>query len=75
MANITTVFKNDVPLDKLNDRPFSTLPLLSKVYEKLICNKVYELAEKTLNCVFVVFGKSIVHNMNYLSYYSRGNKK
>ena len=35
-ANITPIFKKDDPLDKGNYRPVSILPLLSKVFEKLI---------------------------------------
>ena len=37
-ANITPVFKKDNPLENLNHRLVSILPLLSKVYEKLIYN-------------------------------------
>ena len=35
-ANITLISKKNDPLNKLNYRPISILPLLSKVYEKLI---------------------------------------
>ena len=36
MANVTPVFKKEDPLDKSNHRPVSILPLLSKVYERVI---------------------------------------
>ena len=41
-GNITPIFKKDDPLDKSNYRPASTLPLFSKVYEKLIYNQPYD---------------------------------
>ena len=73
-ANITPLFKKDDPLDKLNYIPVSILPLLSKVYEKLTYNQLYEFAENILNSIICVFGNRIVHNMYYLSYYNRGKK-
>ena len=36
MANVTPAFKKEDPLDKSNYRPVSILPLLSKVYERVI---------------------------------------
>ena len=38
MANVTPVFKKENPLDKSNYRPISILPLISKVYERVIYN-------------------------------------
>lgn len=35
-ANITPVFKKDEPKYKENNRPVSLLPLLSKVFKRLI---------------------------------------
>ena len=37
MTNVTPAFKKEDPLDKSNYRPVSILPLLSKVYERVIC--------------------------------------
>ena len=65
-VNITPIFKNDDPIDKLNNRPVSTLPLLLKVYEKLLYNQLYKFAKNILNSI--IFEKRIVHNMHYLSY-------
>ena len=39
-ANVTPIFKKDDPLDKENYRPVSILPLLSKVFEKLIYKQI-----------------------------------
>ena len=42
LANVTPVFKkNDKQLIK-NYRPISLLPLLSKIFEKIVFNKIYE---------------------------------
>ena len=57
-VNITPVFKNDDPLDKLNNRPVSTLPLLFKVYEKLLYNQLYEFAKNILNSIICGFRKA-----------------
>ena len=57
-VNITPVFKNDDPLDKLNNRPVSTLPLLFKAYEKLLYNQLYEFAQNILNSIICGFPKA-----------------
>ena len=52
----TNLQKDDL-LDKLNYRPVNLLPLLSKVYEKLIYNQLYEFAENILNSIIRGFRK------------------
>ena len=42
LRNITPIFKKDDPLEKLNYRPVSILPLLSKVYERIIYNQLLQ---------------------------------
>ena len=49
MANVTPVFKNEDPLDKWNYKPLSILPLLSKVYERVIYNQLSEYSNNFLN--------------------------
>ena len=39
-ANITSIFKKDYLLNKFNYRPVSILPLISKLYERLIYNQL-----------------------------------
>ena len=39
-ANVTPVHKKDYPTDKTNFRPASVLPLLSKVFERVINNQL-----------------------------------
>ena len=45
VKNITVIFKKDDLLDKANFRPVSILPLISKVYERLIYNQLLEYRE------------------------------
>ena len=40
LGDITHIFKKDDPLDKSNYRPVIILPLLSKVYERIIFNQL-----------------------------------
>ena len=42
LANVTPVFKKDDKQLIKNYRPISLLPLLSKIFEKIVFNKVYE---------------------------------
>ena len=49
--NITPGFKMDDPLDKLDYRPVSNLPLLFKVYQRLLYNQLHEFAENILNFI------------------------
>ena len=46
------------PSYKLNYRPVSIFPLLSKVYEKLIYNELYDFAESILNSIICGFWKA-----------------
>ena len=39
-ANVTPVFKKNNPLSKENYRPISVLPIISKVFEKLMQNQI-----------------------------------
>ena len=57
-ANITPLYKKDDPLDKTNYRPVSVLPLLSKVYERLIYNQLSDHANTFLNNILCGFRKA-----------------
>ena len=57
-ANITPIFKKDDPLDKANYRSVSILPLISKVYERLIYNQLSEYSESFLSHVLCGFRKA-----------------
>ena len=58
MANVTPVFKKEGPLDKSNYRPVSILPLLLKVYERVIYDQLSEYSNKFLNEVPCGFRKA-----------------
>ena len=58
LANVALVFKKEDPFDKSNDRPVSILPLLSKVYEKVIYNQLSHYSERFLNNILCGFRKA-----------------
>ena len=51
------------PLDKPNYRPVSILPLLSKVYERIIYNQLSQHSEQFLNSILCGFRKA--HNTQH----------
>ena len=57
-ANVSAVFKKDNPLDKENYRPVSILPLLSKAYEKLLYNSLFDHEENIFNVILRGFRKA-----------------
>ena len=57
-GDITPIHKKNDPLDKSNYRPVSVLPLLSKVYERLIYNQLSEHADTFLNNILCGFRKA-----------------
>ena len=52
------VFKKFDPTDKTNFRSVSVLPLLSKVFEKIMYDHLYEYAETFLNKLLCGFHKA-----------------
>ena len=72
-ADITPVHKKDEANDKQNYRPVSVLPLLSKVFEKVIYDQLSQYIHKYL-VYYAVFGKLIPQNMLYSNYYKHGKK-
>ena len=57
-ANVTPVHKKDDPTDKTNFRPISVLPLLSKVFERVIYNQLGKYMDTYLNKLLCVFRKA-----------------
>ena len=49
LPDITPVFKKLDPSDKANYRPVSVLPLLSKLFQKIIYDQLYEYLENFLS--------------------------
>ena len=58
LSNIVRVFKKLDPTDKTNFRPVGVLPLLSKVFEKLMYDQLYDYAETFLNKLLCGFRKA-----------------
>ena len=58
ISNITPVHKKDKPTDKENYRPVKVLPLLSKVFERLLYDQRSEYLEKYLNTLLCGFRKA-----------------
>ena len=56
--NVAPVFKKEYSFDKSNYRPVSILPLLSKVYEKVIYNQLSDYSESFLNNILCGFQKA-----------------
>ena len=54
-ANVSLIFKKDDPLDKENYRPVSILPLLSKVYGKLLYDRLSDYVENIFNVILCGF--------------------
>ena len=58
LSDITPVFKKLDSSDKANYRPTSVLPLLSKVFEKIIYDQLYEYLENFLSELLCGFRKA-----------------
>ena len=57
-ANVTPVHKKDDPTDKTNFRPISVLPLLSKVFERVVFNQLGKYMDTFLNKLLCGFRKA-----------------
>ena len=58
LSDITPVFKKLNPSDKANYRSVSILPLVSKVFEKIMYDQLYEYIEHFLNQLLCGFRKA-----------------
>ena len=58
LSAITPVFKKLDPSDKANYRPVSILPLVSKIFEKIMYDQLYEYIEHFLNPLLCGFHKA-----------------
>ena len=58
LSDTVSVFKKLDPTDVTNFRPVSVLPLLSKVFEKIMNDQLYEYAETFLNKLLCSFRKA-----------------
>ena len=58
LADISPIFKKGDSMDKTNYRPISILPLISKLFEKVICQQLSEYIEKYLSMMLCGFRKA-----------------
>ena len=58
LSGITPFFKKLDPIDEANYRPVSIMPLLSKVFEKIMYDQLYEYIEHFLNQLLCGFRKA-----------------
>ena len=57
-ANVTPFHKNDEATDKQNYRPVSVIPLFSKIFEKVIYDRLSQYLDKYLNSFLCGFQKA-----------------
>ena len=57
LADITPVFKKNNPLEKANYRPVSVLPVVSKIFERIMEKQVTPFTEKLLSLYLYGCGK------------------
>ena len=67
-SNATPIYKEVDLFDKRNYRPVSILPLLLKVYERVIYEQASSYFEPFLMKLCVDLEKHIVRNLIYLNY-------
>ena len=65
LAKVIPIFKKDDPLDCVNYRPISLLPIFSKIFEKIIYSRMYEFLELNKLIYNRQFGFRANHSKNY----------
>ena len=58
-AEVIPVFKNKEKLDKSNNRPVNLLPVISKIYERLMYDQMFNIFIKSSLCFNVIFVKDL----------------
>ena len=76
LANVSPIYKAKDPLDRTNNyRPVSVLPLLSKIYERLIFEQYLGIPTLFWVNYCVVLENLIARNMLSLDYFSHGKRR
>ena len=65
LADITPVYKKNDPLGKTNYRPVSLLPVVSKIFERIMENKLTILLLVFFLPIYAVTGRVLIHNTPY----------
>ena len=75
LSGITPFFKKLDPIDEANYRPVSIMPL-SKVFEKIMYDQLYEYIEHFLNHLLCGFRKKLIrYNICFSDSYKIGKKE
>ena len=61
LADVTPIYKNNDPNKSKNYRPVSVLPVVSKVFEKIMRDQISQY----INSFYVVIEKDLVLNRNF----------
>ena len=57
IADVTPIFKKEDPLDKINYRPISILPTVSKIFQRILFNQLKRFSNKFLSPLLCGFRK------------------
>ena len=60
VADVIPVFKKEDPNNKANYRPISLLPIISKIFERVLFEQIEKFSPKLCG-----FRKAILHNMAF----------
>ena len=74
LSNIVSVHKKKDPTDKCNYRPVSILPLLPKVFEKIMYDQLYIYMNNFFNELLCGFHKAHSNNMLFLNCCNHGKR-
>ena len=67
VAAVIPVFKKEDPKNKANYRPISLLPIISKIFERVLFEQIENFSEKYYHQNCVVLEITILHNMPSLN--------
>ena len=65
MAKVIPILKKDDPLDCINYRPISLLPIFTKIFEKIIYSRMHEFLEWNKLIYNRQFGFQANHSTNH----------
>ena len=63
VADVIPVFKREDPNSKANCRPISLLPIISKIFERVVFEQIENFSKKIWSPNLCDFKKAILHNM------------
>ena len=63
VADVIPVFKKEDPNNNANYRPISLLPIISKIFERVLLSRLKSFPKKSYHQNCAVLVKAILHNM------------